>query len=438
MHIHDYIILGAGISGSEFGRLLSETASSFIILEKEAVPGGLCRTNQTSGYYWDFAVHALYSRDQEILEYYTSLPINYGWLDRSVKIYHSTPSNAYLLNYPFEMGIQDLPITHRLECIIGYLATRLRPQRQCHNLLEWIENFVGYGMSKHFMQPYNEKIWSCALEEISEQLVSSKIEPAPIWDFIRSALGGAVVGRAYQAKFIYPRNGVQDVVDYTLQNFRDRLITSNSVTQVVRENDYWVVETDSGQHFRAQRVVSTIPLVELLKICPIDTPARSYPALKWNNTYFAMIGLKHDYHFRMIADCHWVFFKGSEIFYRVTLMHNFSPDFPPVLIAEITEKDGVAALAETEILERVVTDLLRLQIVDNRKDIAVTDIKLIPYTYPIPTVGLDTTRAELQDTFESNELYFLGRNGNWDYMNMDGCIRKARTLFERLKPSRPT
>jgi protoporphyrinogen oxidase len=205
-----FLILGAGLAGLELGRRLQALSQDFVILEKEAVVGGLARTNQSGDYYWDFGVHALYSRDVEIFNYFQSLPQNYKTINRNVKIFHrDNQGKIHLLDYPFEMGIHQLPWKQKLECIAGYLITRLKPKIHPVTREDWIANFSGSGIAKHFMIPYNQKIWSCDLSEVSAELVSLKIEPAPFIQFLWSALGKKIIGRAYQAKFIYPENGIQ-------------------------------------------------------------------------------------------------------------------------------------------------------------------------------------------------------------------------------------
>ncbi len=50
-----YLILGAGVSGLSFANNIED--DNFIILEKENVAGGYCRTTRRNGYVWDYAGH---------------------------------------------------------------------------------------------------------------------------------------------------------------------------------------------------------------------------------------------------------------------------------------------------------------------------------------------------------------------------------------------
>jgi UDP-galactopyranose mutase len=61
-----------------------------------------------------------------------------------------------------------------------------------------------------------------------------------------------------------------------------------------------------------------------------------------------------------------------------------------------------------------------------------TDVKYVPYTYPILTPHLDSTKEMIRQKLLENNLYLLGRNGNWDYLNMDGIIKKVEDFVKNL------
>jgi protoporphyrinogen oxidase len=425
------LILGAGLTGLELGRRLKEINADFLILEKEDEIGGLCRTNRTGEYRWDFGGHAIYSRDQAAMDYFLSLPLNYARVNRNVRILHTgSDGKRRLINYPFEVGIRDLPLKDMWECLWGYLLAYGNKNKNYADLEEWIIGYLGRGTAKHFMIPYNSKIWSCALSEISEKLVYGKIEPEPPLRVILSVLGKKVVGRAYQARFIYPKEGVGEIPKYIAKGINDKIILNAEVQSLQKVNGKWSVLTASGARYEADTVISTIPLPELLKKVNINGLEKRYDALRWNDTYFIMVGLEKGRGFNLIGNCQWVFFKEEEIFYRLTLTHNFSMEFPPVLVAEITQKGAVARMTGPEIERLVIKDIIRLKIVDSEDHIARTDVKLIQYTYPIPTVNLEAEKKKIHSVLEGEDLFLLGRSGNWEYLNMDSVILKVRDFLK--------
>jgi len=427
-------VLGAGLTGLELGRKLGELGEDFIILEKEPQVGGLCRTNKTGEYYWDFAVHAIYSRSKEAMDFFNSLPLEYQHSDRNVKIFiFGKSKKRYCIEYPFENGVRELPLKEKLECVLGYLAGRIT-KRKANNLEEWIDNSLGFGIAKYFMVPYNSKIWNCNLSDISLDLVSAKIEPASAIKFIKSVFWEKTVGRKYQSKFIYPRKGIQALCDYITKDIKNNIRLCSSVERLTRQGSKWTIAVSDGGVFEADMIISTIPLVELLKKVDISGIEKEYKELKWNNTFFIMVGLKKGSKFNLINDCHWVFFKGDEIFYRITLMHNFSNEFLPTLVAEVTEKGDILDKTKDEIKNAVVKDLLRIGILGSLNEIAETDIKRVGYTYAIPSVGLNDIKIKIKNLLEKHNLFLVGRNGNWDYINMDGVYLKVRdSLPEILK-----
>ena len=422
-------ILGAGLTGLELGRRLGELGKDFAIFEKETQVGGLCRTNKTGNYYWDFAVHAIYSRSKAAMDYFCSLPLDYQRSNRNVKIVHRGRYNKrYLIDYPFENGVRDLPIKEKFECVLGYIATRTR-KNEPRSLQEWIDTRLGSGIAKYFMVPYNNKIWNCDLSDISKDLATSKIDPTPFTEFIKNVFWKKSIGREYQSKFIYPSKGIQVLSDYIAKNIKDKILLSSSIEKLSKQGNRWIITTRDGSVVEADIVISTIPLAELLKKIDISGVEKKYDELKWNNTIFVMVGLKNGAKFNLINNCHWVFFKGNEIFYRVTVMHNFSNKFLPALVAEITEKNNVLDKTDDEIKNAVVQDLFRGGILESLSEIVELDIKRLKYTYAIPTIGLKDIKRTIKDLLEKHNLFLLGRNGNWDYLNMDGVFLSVKEFI---------
>jgi protoporphyrinogen oxidase len=366
-------------------------------------------------------------------EYFESLPIEMNTIDRNVRVFHKDGKNkTYLLDYPFEVGIKDLPIRHKLDCIFGYFASRFS-KKESTNFEEWINNDLGYGIAKHFMIPYNNKIWSCDLKEISTDLVLKKVEPEPAHKFFLRIFGKGDVGRAYQARFYYPKNGVQEVIDYFSSKLEGDIECDSTVDSIIKSGGEWSVSTSQNKKYTGKNVISTIPLNQLLeKVEGVEVNRSLIEKLRWNNTYFVLVGLKKNKMFNLINDAQWIFFSGKEIFYRLSMMHTFSNDFPTALVAEVTANKIPENMTEDELVTNIVEDLLEDKIVTNRDDIEKTDIKLIDYTYPIPTSELETMKTEVEDQLEAENLFLLGRNGRWDYVNMDSVISNAKTLSDKL------
>ena len=425
-------VLGAGLAGIEVGRRLKEQGIEFTVLEKEARAGGLCRTMQTESYHWDLGLHAMYSRHSQGELYYRSLPLDYLHHKRNVKIYHSSKygQNPYILDYPFELGINGMPLPEKIGCLVSTMFARLKYyRRQPNSLKEWISYYYGPIMARYFMLPYNRKIWNCPLSQLSTSLVSSRVEPSPFFDLIKAFVGGHVVGRPHQSQYLYPRRGIQELIDHSIRDIMANVRLNTCVRAIQRQNYKWVVQTSNGTDVSCDAIISTIPLVEVLKMVSIDGLQSHYDALKWNNTCFVMIALERPSALKILKDAHWVFFKKDEIFYRISMMNNLIGVSDPIIVAEITEKDGASHGIQSDIENRVVDDLVSCGVINSVSEVNCSDVRRIEYTYPIPTVGLLDVKTHIKKTLASQGIFLFGRNGNWEYLNMDDIILSSREFI---------
>ncbi|MEK7746259.1 MAG: hypothetical protein AAB576_06295, partial [Elusimicrobiota bacterium] len=186
---------------------------------------------------------------------------------------------------------------------------------------------------------------------------------------------------------------------------------------------------EGGEPVEAEAVVSTIPIPELLEATRDPALLAYRGRFRSNDTLFAVLGLKRGSDFGAFRTCQWVFFAGPELFYRTTLMHNFTSRRLPTLVAEITRKGEAAGMGSEDILERVIQDSLSAGILRSRNDLAFTHAHLERYTYPIPTVGLPEARSALEDRLAAQGIRLLGRSGRWDYLNTDGIFLEVERFL---------
>jgi UDP-galactopyranose mutase len=75
---------------------------------------------------------------------------------------------------------------------------------------------------------------------------------------------------------------------------------------------------------------------------------------------------------------------------------------------------------------------VRRGILGSADDIACIDTHFQRYTYPIPTVGLDDVKAYLTEFLAAKGIYLVGRNGAWEYLNIDGVFASAARFVAAL------
>jgi protoporphyrinogen oxidase len=430
-------ILGAGVSGLSLARLLTERGlplSDLALFEASAGIGGLCRSKTIDGYTYDVSGgHILFSRDTGVMQWMKDCAGGEAAFlrrERHTKIRFG----QRFVHYPFENGLGDLPDQAKFECLKGYVEAWHERTRDGSSapgdFARWIRWRFGDGIARHFMDPYNEKIWKRPLGEISSAWVAGRVPDAPIDDVLRAAIGIRTEGYTHQAIFFYPRRGgFQAITDGIGAGVRAQVRLSTPAADLVRARDGWRV---NGEHF--DRVVSTIPLNELPDLIPAmpDGVAAAMRGLSFNSIVTVLVALERPEH----PALSWVYLPHHEQgpVNRVTYMSNYSPENAPAgrssLLLEVTcpgRGPVPGAELEREALAGVVTaGLLRAE------EVLFTDRSHCRYAYIVYDHELEARRrAALQWCAESG-IEPLGRFGRYDYFNSDQCVLAARTLAERL------
>ena len=176
-------IIGAGPSGLSSAIFLKENA---LVLESSNMPGGGAGSVFESGFTFDYGPHIMFSKNIEVLDYMIRLlGTNVHKCKRNNKV--SFENN--LIKYPFENDLSSISPMARLECTEGYFINRYKeifPEPS--NLKEWLLHTFGDGICKHYLFPYNEKVWNLPVEELS-MLWADRIPRPPPVDVLKSALG---------------------------------------------------------------------------------------------------------------------------------------------------------------------------------------------------------------------------------------------------------
>ena len=191
------LILGGGIAGLSLAHFLKGKS---VILEKEQEIGGLCRSFALNGVSYDVGPHILFSKNTEVLEFHKSL-VKTNAIRRSNKIFHK----GKLVKYPFENDLAALDEEERDYCLKEFLNNPYEdyvPQ----NMLQFFLKTFGEGITKLYLQPYNEKIWKLDPSCMDTQMVE-RIPKPPKEDILKSAQGIETEGYTHQLNFYYPQAG---------------------------------------------------------------------------------------------------------------------------------------------------------------------------------------------------------------------------------------
>ncbi|HEY8133376.1 MAG TPA: FAD-dependent oxidoreductase [Thermoanaerobaculia bacterium] len=424
-------ILGGGISGIALAANLDENVE---VLEKRGRIGGLCGSIIDQGFTFDAAgPHILFSKNKEILNLMVAtLGDNVHQRRRENKIWFK----GRLVKYPFENDLASLPREDNFDCIYGYIVNPHAKETPA-NLAQWAYATFGEGISDKYFIPYNRKIWNYDPSKIGLEFVS-RIPKPPMEDVLKSSIGIPTEGYLHQLYFYYPvEGGYEAIVHAFAKKVRGRICTSSAVESIARDGKKWVVRTANREPRTYDRLVSTIPLHELLGVWG-DAPREARQAaskLRYNSLINVLLGNSDDPGYPTTA----VYFPDPDLlFHRISCPQNFSPrNVPPgrsAIMAEVTanEGDGIWEMTDEQILERTIADLKKIGFLDPAKVIYRRVVRF-QYGYPVYDLDYGKNVTTVRQSIAATGLRLLGRFAQFDYINSDVCVERALALASELR-----
>ena len=205
----DVLIIGGGLTGLSCARELEKSGMrNYLLIEKMPRVGGLSGSMIKDGFTFDYSGHLLHLHDPEIKKVMLGLlGKNLSLIKRNSLVY----SHKTYTPYPFQANTYGLPFKVISECVSEFLkaySTRNRVTTDGRmSFKDWALAVFGKGICRHFMFPYNLKLWRHPLDKLGSDWC------AP---FVPRPLPGEVIAGAYMpqrkkfgynACFRYPVNG---------------------------------------------------------------------------------------------------------------------------------------------------------------------------------------------------------------------------------------
>jgi len=427
------IIIGAGPTGlGAATRLFDLGYENWAIYERHNYAGGHGSSHvDEHGFTWDEGGHVIFS--------------HYPYFDQLVERalgpkVHERVRESWVVTrdgwvpYPFQNNLRYLPKKVQLECLLG-ANKAARNSKACHaaNFHDWILATFGEGIAHHFMFPYNAKVWTTPLDEMSKSWIAERVA---VVDFDR-LLENVIcerddVGWGPNSKFKFPLyGGTGEIYRRLAERIGSKIKYGKDLVELDTARLHISFSDGSGESYDA--LVSTMPLDLLVKAMkPADSELLDAAAkLHHNNLVVLGVGLKK----KIETSRCWMYFPDSETpFYRATYFSHYSPYNVPngdtehysSLMCEVSYRDGEVPNL-VRLSEQTMPSLIRSKLLEEGdcQKVVSRYVRDIPYSYPIPTLGRDSALAAIQPQLLSQGIYSRGRFGAWRYEvgNMDHSVQ---------------
>jgi protoporphyrinogen oxidase len=445
----DVVIIGAGPTGLTAAYQLSKLGRRSIVLEKEAVVGGIARTENYKGYGVDIGGHRFYTKVSGVEEIWQEvLGDDFLRRRRLSRIYY----NNKFFHYPLRLldSITKLGPVETIRVGFSYLWIRLRPYPREENFEEWVSNRFGRRLFQIFFKTYTEKVWGMSCTDIRAEWAAQRIMGLSLTTAVKDALfkPQQETVKSLINSFHYPKRGpgmlwerIREVIEgqghrvLTESDVLELHLTGRRISQIVALNCKRSIRVS------AEQFISSMPLSELvLKIKP-EPPAEIIEAarqLTYRDFLTVALLVRRD---DLFPD-NWIYVHSPDVQVgRIQNFGNWSPHMIPDTQPGTTcigleyfcnEADELWHMNDEDLVALGRRELGQLGLV-GEADVYDGVVYRQAKAYPVYTgeyqAYLDTLKGYV-DSIEN--LQTAGRNGLHKYNNQDHSMLTAMLAVENI------
>jgi protoporphyrinogen oxidase len=425
------IVVGGGLAGLACAR---ELGASCMLLEAADRLGGLCRTDVVDGFSFDWTGHWLHARDPQMRELIGGRWLAGNRLDvqRRARIY----SQGVWTTFPYQFHLHGLPARTIEECLLGFIDATLGPggaelrQRPLRNAAEFILRHLGDGLGRHFMFPYNEKLFTVSCEELSPEWGGRFIPRPTLAEVVTGAIEPSREDVGYNATFWYPRaGGIEALVRGVAADLECevRLSAGVSAIDLARRR----LRLVSGEELAYDALVLTAPLpacVRLLTDAPIEVRAAA-AKLRAVSVTVVEVGARDNGAERF----HWAYFPEKSFgFYRIGSPSQVNPALAPEGFRSFAVEFAHRGPAnEAGLTEEALSGLERCGLID-RAQVRLCRARTIPVAYVLFDHEHARAREVVTRFFAGQGVALAGRYGKWEYSSMEDALLSGREAARAL------
>lgn len=420
------VIIGGGLAGISAALHLR---GRYRLLERSQRLGGLARTEERDGYYFDHTGHWLHLRD----DYFKKLADELmgdelAEVARIARVY----SQGVLTRYPYQANLHGLPAETIHECLVGLFNARAEQTRgdAPRNFEEYIHHYFGAGIAKHFMVPYNHKLWGVHPREITSAWCSRFVPLPDVEQIIAGAVGAGPAELGYNIHFRYPKQGgIETFAKALISRLDDRCVSTGC--SVERIDPVKRTVEAGGETLPYHALIATAPLPALVKMLadPPEEITAAAARLRATSVRYLNVGTKA----LPASDYHWVYVPEPHLpVYRVGIFSNAMPSMAPAgcasLYVELSDRTPISD--QQALVKDALQSLVEIKAISRVDDVVFADLREIDPAYVIFDDGYEAALETIHRYLTQARIYATGRYGAWIYNSMEDSLRMGKETAE--------
>ncbi len=179
------IIIGAGPAGLTAGYRFTEYGIKPLIIEQLDRVGGISRTDNYKGYYFDMGGHRFFSKSKTVNQFWDEILgselITRARLSRILY-------NSHYFNYPLKLGntLLEMGLREGIQIILSYLKAKIKPYKDELTFEHWVTNRFGKYLFEIFFKSYTEKVWGIPTSELRAEFAAQRIKDLSLTNALMS------------------------------------------------------------------------------------------------------------------------------------------------------------------------------------------------------------------------------------------------------------
>ncbi|MGA3014611.1 MAG: NAD(P)/FAD-dependent oxidoreductase [Bacteroidales bacterium] len=272
---YDIIIAGSGLGGLICGYILAKEGLHVCILEKNKKPGGCLRTFTRKGVVFDTGVHYFGAMDSgQTLNRYWS----YFGLTQSLKMERMNPDGFDIIgfkgkDYPLAIGFD-----HFVEELLSFFPNEKENlERYTRCLKEISRDFSLYNLETpkdHSEENYRDKSAFTFFSSISKNttlpsvlagnnlLYAGNRESTPL--YIPALINHSFISSAWRT--VDGSDQIANILVESIKHFGGDIFLEEEINRIEKENEYYRVNSKSGNSFSSGKFISGIHPSKTLKM----------------------------------------------------------------------------------------------------------------------------------------------------------------------------
>ncbi|MCD2196094.1 FAD-dependent oxidoreductase [Actinomycetospora endophytica] len=434
------VIIGAGPAGLSAAYALAREDRAFELVEKATEPGGLCRTFDFHGRYFDLGPHVFINRSPEIGELLHEL----GG-ERLKEITHI--EGIYFDGKLYDSwldAVVNLRMTSRARALLGLIARRIRPIEQVVSCEDGLVNSYGSAIYSQLVRIHQRKFWGVDPSEIDVSWARVYEKPNSIFKYVKQRLShsGARSASYEPAQTYYPTAGSQVIYGAMM----DRIEASPGAT-IRLGAEVVAVHHDAGNvthidlrdpatgevtQVAGSSFISTIPVTELVSVLD-PAPPQEILDIARSLRYRSLVVVNLLTRLTRELPYGWVELHSSDVQAgRLTNFARLSPEMagegelvPICLEYYCDEDDAIWQSTDEDMIALAQRELVTMGFAAAGEE-SVGFVQREPFAYPMYLIGYGDLRARLKEFCEGiTNLQTIGRGGIYRYNNMGHSIESG-------------